>query len=324
MYSLRPLSAYIQDDSETGHDIPDSLIVLEADSVVHPSRESRATAQEIDENPSASRAEESEEEKNVELFSKVERVSLLLSLRNEQKETKPAIKHTAPPPVSFPGEPLAIASPSTGSLQGTESQVEAASYWPHLRLGIVIACFNGPTQWELLELATTTTQHVLELATNSYSGVAVLATLESEGHQLKNNEGANATDLQFVYILPFLPLSSPLVVPHRRLFHPHCCHGQPHTNGFAFGTDCTDSSSDSPSAASLAAGGSAAVPRLLGIALVANKPMAGHYPNVLPPHRQPLSPRLLLRNGDHCTDSYPFFKPSPMLQNSQVFQGAQS
>jgi hypothetical protein len=45
----------------------------------------------------------------------------------------------------------------------------------------VIACFNGPTQWELLELATTTTQHVLELATNSYSGVAVLATLESEG-----------------------------------------------------------------------------------------------------------------------------------------------
>jgi hypothetical protein len=62
----------------------------------------------------------------------------------------------------------------------------------------VIACFNGPTQWELLELATTTTQHVLELATNSYSGVAVLATLESEGHQLKNNEGANATDLQFV------------------------------------------------------------------------------------------------------------------------------
>ncbi|KAJ7931280.1 hypothetical protein B0H13DRAFT_2263867 [Mycena leptocephala] len=146
----------------------------------------------------------------------------------------------------------------------------------------VIACFNGPTQWELLELATTTTQHVLELATNSYSGVAVSATLESEGHQLKNNEGANATDLQFVcnkqeqcwyakHILPFLPLSSPLVVPHRRLFHPHCCHGQPHTNGFAFGTDCTDSS-DSPSAASLAAGGSAAVPHLLGIALVANKP----------------------------------------------------
>jgi hypothetical protein len=92
---------------------------------------------------------------------------LLLSLRNEQKENKPAIKHTAPPPVSFPG-PLAIASPSTGAPQrvlevklrlvanpvarardithlmtfefllNVTRFVQAAGYWPHLRLGMYV------------------------------------------------------------------------------------------------------------------------------------------------------------------------------------------